>query len=119
MLVEYVTTSLKIISNSSLVILLAIRNSLSLFFTTILPTSPLPRNVCKFYKKYLVLLGANSLLILIFFNYLVTNSIANYSLDRLFRLIYTFTKLTLLYNTCLASLSLSFLESAALVAKLP
>jgi len=105
-------------SNSSLAILLAIRNSLSLSFTTILPTSSLPRNIYKFYKKYLVLLGANSLLILIFFNYLVTNSIANYSLDRLFRLIYTFTKLTLPYDACLASLSLSLLGSTALAATL-
>ena len=106
-------------SNSSLADLLAIRNSLSLSFTTILPISPLRRNIYKFYKKYLVLLDTNSLLILIFFNYLVTNSIANSSLDRLFRLIYAFTKLTLPYNTCLASLSLSSLGSAALAATLP
>ena len=106
-------------SNNFLAKLLAIKNSLFLFFTTILLFSSLPRNIYKFYKKYLVLLGTNSLLVLTLLNYLVTNSIAKYSLDRPSRLICATTKLTLPYDACLASFSLLYLESAALVATLP
>ena len=105
-------------SDNFLVKLLAIKNSLFLSFTTILLFGPLPRNICEFYEKYLVLLGTDGLLIRTLLNHLVTNGIAECSLDRPSRLICATTKLTLPYNACLASFSLLCLDSAALVATL-